>query len=186
MMFSQEELYSSNGEELILHHDIFQSFSIQDFLSLPWQQNTIRVFGKEHLEPRLTCYFGPAYTYSTIQWETKEIPTVLFQLKQEIEILAKAEFNAVLCNYYRDGQDSMGWHSDNEKEMDPSVIASVSIGAERVLKFKSRNAKKTLSFSLPHGSLLLMNNFQENWQHAIGKVKSASPRINFTFRKMHS
>lgn len=186
MMFSQEELYSSNGEELILHHGIFQSFSLQDFLSLPWQQNTIRVFGKEHLEPRLTCYFGPAYTYSTIQWEAKEIPTVLFQLKQKIEILAKAEFNAVLCNYYRDGQDSMGWHSDNEKEMDSAVIASVSIGAERVLKFKSRSDKKTLSFSLPHGSLLLMNNFQENWQHAIGKVKSASPRINFTFRKMRS
>ena len=186
MMFSQEELYNSNGEELILHHNIFQSYSIQDFLSLPWQQNTIRVFGKEHLEPRLTCYFGPAYRYSTIHWEAKEIPMVLFQLKQKIEILAKAEFNSVLCNYYRDGQDSMGWHSDNEKEMDSSVIASVSIGAERVLRFKSRSDKETLSFSLPHGSLLLMNNFQENWQHAIGKVKSAYPRINFTFRKMHS
>jgi alkylated DNA repair dioxygenase AlkB len=184
MMFSQEQLHSSNGEELILHHDIFQSFSIQDFLSLPWQQNTIRVFGKEHLEPRLTCYFGPAYTYSTIQWEAKEIPTALFQLKQKIEILAKAEFNAVLCNYYRDGQDSMGWHSDNEKEMDAAVIASVSIGGEREIKFRARNNEKKLAFNLPHGSLLLMNNFKENWQHAIGKVKISSPRINFTFRKM--
>ena len=138
------------------------------------------------MEPRLTFYYGPAYRYSTIHWEAKEIPMVLFQLKQKIEILAKAEFNSVLCNYYRDGLDSLGWLSDNEKEMDSSVIASVSIGAERVLRFKSRSDKKTLSFSLPHGSLLLMNNFQENWQHAIGKVKSAYPRINFTFRKMHS
>jgi alkylated DNA repair dioxygenase AlkB len=186
MMFSQEELYSSNGEELILHHNVFNSFSIQDFLSLPWQQNTIRVFGKEHLEPRLTCYFGPAYSYSNVHWKANELPPILFQLKQEIEHLAQAEFNAVLCNYYRDGQDSMGWHSDNEKEMDSSCIASVSIGAERVLKFKSRSDKKTLSFSLPHGSLLVMNNFQTNWQHAIGKVKSASPRINFTFRKIYS
>lgn len=186
MMFSQEELYSSNGEALILHHNVFNSFSLQDFLSLPWQQNTIRVFGKEHLEPRLTSYFGPAYSYSNVHWKANELPPILFQLKQEIEILAQGEFNAVLCNYYRDGQDSMGWHSDNEKEMDDSLIASVSIGGERVIKFKSRSDKKTLSFSLPHGSLLLMNNFQENWQHAIGKVKSASPRINFTFRKIKS
>ena len=185
MMFSQEELYSSNGEELILHHGIFQSFSIQDFLSLPWQQNTICVFGKEHLEPRLTCYFGPAYTYSNIHWEAKELPTVLFQLKQQIENLANAEFNAVLCNYYRDGQDSMGWHSDNEREIDSSVIASVSIGGERIIKFRSRKNEMKLAFHLPHGSLLLMNNFQENWKHAIGKVKVASPRINFTFRKIY-
>ena len=114
-----------------------------------------------------------------------EIPPILFQLKQKIEILAKAEFNAVLCNYYRDGQDSMGWHSDNEKEMDAAVIASVSIGGERVIKFRSRIDENKLAFNLPHGSLLLMNNFQEHWQHSIGKVKSASPRINFTFRKMH-
>ncbi len=186
MMFSQEELYSSNGEALVLHHNVFNSFSIQDFLSLPWQQNTIRVFGKEHLEPRLTCYFGPAYSYSNVHWKANEFPPTLFQLKQEIEDLAQAEFNAVLCNYYRDGQDSMGWHSDNEKEMDSTMIASVSIGGERVIKFKSRGDKKTLSFSLPHGSLLLMENFQTNWQHAIGKVKSASPRINFTFRKIYS
>ncbi len=186
MMFSQEELYSSNGEALVLHHNVFNSFSIQDFLSLPWQQNTIRVFGKEHLEPRLTCYFGPAYSYSNVHWKANEFPPILFQLKQEIEELAQAEFNAVLCNYYRDGQDSMGWHSDNEKEMDSSMIASVSIGGERVIKFKSRSDKKTLSFSLPHGSLLLMENFQANWQHAVGKVKSASPRINFTFRKIYS
>jgi alkylated DNA repair dioxygenase AlkB len=185
-MFSQEELYSSNGEALVLHHNVFNSFSIQDFLSLPWQQNTIRVFGKEHLEPRLTCYFGPAYSYSNVHWKANEFPPTLFQLKQEIEDLAQAEFNAVLCNYYRDGQDSMGWHSDNEKEMDSSMIASVSIGGERVIKFKSRSDKKTLSFSLPHGSLLLMENFQANWQHAVGKVKSASPRINFTFRKIYS
>ena len=186
MMFSQEELYSSNGEVLILHHNVFNSFSTQDFLSLPWQQNTIRVFGKEHLEPRLTCYFGPAYTYSNVHWKANELPPILFQLKQKIEILAQADFNAVLCNYYRDGQDSMGWHSDNEKEMDASIIASVSIGGERVIKFKSKSDKKTLSFSLPHGSLLLMENFQTNWQHAIGKVKFASPRINFTFRKIYS
>jgi len=185
MMFSQEQLYSSNGEELILHHNVFHSFSIQDFLSLPWQQNTIRVFGKEHLEPRLTCYFGPAYTYSNVHWKANELPPILFQLKQKIEHLAQAEFNAVLCNYYRDGQDSMGWHSDNEKEMDAAVIASVSIGGERVIKFRSRKDEKKLAFNLPHGSLLLMNNFQDNWQHSIGKVKSASPRINFTFRKMH-
>ena len=132
-MFSQEQLYSSNGEELILHHNVFHSFSIQDFLSLPWQQNTIRVFGKEHLEPRLTCYFGPAYTYSNVHWKANELPPILFQLKKEIEHLAQAEFNAVLCNYYRDGQDSMGWHIDNEKEMDSSVIASVGIqSASRV------------------------------------------------------
>ena len=185
MMFSQEQLYSSNGEELILHHEIFQSFSIQDFLSLPWQQNTIRVFGKEHLEPRLTSYFGPAYTYSNVQWKAMEVPPILFQLKQKIEIITEVEFNAVLCNYYRDGQDSMGWHSDNEKEMDAAVVASVSIGGERVIKFRSRKDEKKLAFNLPHGSLLLMNNFQDNWQHSVGKVKSASPRINFTFRKMH-
>ena len=121
------------------------------------------------------------------KWKSeKDVVDSIQNVKQEIEDLAQAEFNAVLCNYYRDGQDSMGWHSDNEKEMDSTMIASVSIGGERVIKFKSRSDKKRLSFSLPHGSLLLMENFQTNWQHAIGKVKSASPRINFTFRKINS
>ena len=114
-----------------------------------------------------------------------EIPLILFQLKKQIEHLAQAEFNAVLCNYYWNGQDSMGWHSDNEKEMDAAVVASVSIGGERVIKFRSRKDETKLAFNLPHGSLLLMNNFQDNWQHSIGKVKSASPRINFTFRKIN-
>jgi alkylated DNA repair dioxygenase AlkB len=177
----------SNGSQQLIYYPHFFERSHFGALQnqLPWQQNEIRVFGKLHNEPRLTCWFGPAYKYSSIQWPEAAFPELINEIKLQLQTVTDFSFNAVLANFYRNGDDSMGWHSDNEKEMDSSCIASVSIGAERVLKFKSRSDKKTLFFSLPHGSLLVMNNFQANWQHAIGKVKSASPRINFTFRKIY-
>jgi alkylated DNA repair dioxygenase AlkB len=113
------------------------------------------------------------------------MPFFLQEIKNQIEEVAGFSFNAVLLNYYRDERDSMGWHSDDEPEMNQTMIASLSLGAERVFKFRHKASKQKLQVKLTSGSLLLMKNFQENWQHAIDKsTKPIGGRINLTFRQI--
>ncbi|MEO0405037.1 MAG: alpha-ketoglutarate-dependent dioxygenase AlkB, partial [Bacteroidota bacterium] len=147
--------------------------------------NSIKVFGKEYQEPRLTEYYGPPYQYSSIAWPEQEIPNWLSPLKLQLCELSQFSFNSVLLNYYRDGQDSMGWHRDNEKEMDSSVIASLSFGAERIFKIRHRDSKKTINIPLKNGDVLIMRDLQEDHEHSIPKTKKVlDPRINLTFRRM--
>lgn len=159
---------------------------------LMWQQPSIRVFGKEHLIPRLQVYMGDvdaAYRYSgqlfvPVNWD----PT-LFALKTRLERLCNAEFNAVLINYYRNGSDHMGWHSDDEAELGNAPrIASISLGAVRNFKIRHKLSKQTFSIPLAHGSCLLMEQgSQLSYQHALPKqAKVQQGRINLTFRKIHS
>lgn len=179
-------IFSKNHEELYLLYFSTGENLLSDLLtSIEWQHNKIRVFGKEYLEPRLTAWYGPPYKYSNIQWPEKSIPECLLGLKTMVEEFAEAQFNSVLLNYYRDGKDSMGWHSDNEPEMDQSIIASVSLGATRTIRFRNKTTDETMNIELKNGSVLLMKNFQENWQHAIPKrEKVMEPRLNLTFRKI--
>lgn len=180
------KIFSDGKESLELYYlsstnQLFESIVEQ----VEWKQNSIRVFGKEYLEPRLTEWFGPPYKYSSIQWPEKELPECLLGLREEIEKMAGVSFNSVLLNYYRNGQDSMGWHSDDEPEMDGTIIASVSFGAPRTIRFRHKQTKKTFNVELLHGSVLLMHNFQENWQHAIPKrTQLNASRLNLTFRKI--
>jgi len=151
---------------------------------IPWQQNRITVYGKTYDEPRLTAWFGPAYRYSSIDWPAAQIPVELQALNDHLtRLLGCRVFDAVLCNLYRDGQDAMGWHRDNEPEIDPTVIASVSFGVSRDFKVRHRATKEGWAVSLGHGDLLAMEHLQNDFDHALPRrARVDSPRLNLTFR----
>jgi alkylated DNA repair dioxygenase AlkB len=155
-----------------------------------WQQESIKMFGKQLPMPRLTAWYGDkGYTYSGLHNKPQPWLPVLLELKEKVEQASSQKYNSVLLNLYRTGQDSMGWHSDNEPELgqEPS-IASLSFGGERKFSFKHRTRKdlKPQSISLAHGSLLLMQGpTQHYWLHQVSKTtRTVEPRINLTFRKV--
>ena len=131
---------------------------------------------------------GASYRYSGVDHQPLPWTDTLLDLKTDLRNRFKVDFNSVLLNLYRDGNDSMGWHSDDEAELGRQpVIASLSLGQERKLRFRMRNnTRNTIDVSLPHGSLLLMyGNCQHDWQHQLPKTaKTIGPRINLTFRKV--
>ncbi|MBY7827531.1 alpha-ketoglutarate-dependent dioxygenase AlkB [Vibrio fluvialis] len=156
---------------------------------LDWQQEAITLFGKSVLQPRLQAWYGDkAYTYSGLTMLPKTWTPMLADLKQRCELLAGQTFNSVLANLYRDGQDSMGWHQDNEPELGQQpVIASLSLGETRRFVLRHLHSKEKFELPLSHGSLLIMaGNTQHLWQHCVPKtVRALEPRINLTFRLIH-
>jgi len=155
---------------------------------IAWQQEHIRLYGKSHRVPRLTAWYGDAgccYTYSGIRrYPTPWIP-VLLAIRNRIERIAGIHFNSVLLNLYREGRDSMGWHSDAERELGENpVIASVSFGGPRRFLLRHKGGAHKAAIILTHGSLLLMGGTtQHYWQHRVPKTRKAvPPRINLTFR----
>jgi len=188
-------LLPHSGQALFFHGFFPTAQSDQYFNSLQqeinWKQEPIRIFGKEIMQPRLTASFadeGISYGYSGIVLQSSLWTNTLLEIKKRVEEMADEKFNTALLNYYRNGQDSMGWHRDNEKELGINpVIASVSFGSERIFQFREYNGStKPLSFVLGHGDLLIMRGqSQHHWQHRIPKSASAKePRINITFRKI--
>ena len=158
---------------------------------VPWQQAEIRLFGKSVMTPRLSCWMGDAsavYRYSNTTFLPEPWLNSILALKNQLETAVGCTFNSVLLNYYRNGQDAMGWHSDDEPELGTRpVIASLSLGAERrfLLREKTKNAR-SMALQLAHGSLLLMQgDSQIKFQHALPRTaKSIGARINLTFRKI--
>ncbi|HEX5755911.1 MAG TPA: alpha-ketoglutarate-dependent dioxygenase AlkB [Arenimonas sp.] len=158
---------------------------------IPWEMHRIRLFGREVASPRLSCWIGDAdavYTYSRTRFEPRPWLEALLPLRHRISAVAGETFNAVLANLYRDGRDSMGWHSDDEPELgrDP-VIASVSLGAPRRFVFRHRHHHaQRVEIELAHGSLLLMRGAtQRHWQHALPRsARVNAPRLNLTFRRI--
>lgn len=154
----------------------------------PWQQDDITVFGKTHPQPRLTCLYGnegKPYGYSNIVMQPHQWTPTIMYIKEEVEKVINANFTTVLANLYRDGQDSNGWHADNEKELGRNpIIASVSFGAERSFQLKHNTLDTKQNILLQHGSLLIMKgSTQHFWKHQIPKTKKEiGPRINLTFR----
>lgn len=155
----------------------------------PWQQDEITLFGKTHLQPRLTAFYGTdnlSYSYSNIKMKAHSWTSHLLTLKNEVEKRAEAIFNCALLNYYRDGKDSMGWHADDEKELGINpIIASVTLGGERFFHLKHNKSPEHQSkIKLQDGSLLLMKgSTQHFYKHQIPKTtKAVQPRINLTFR----
>jgi len=157
--------------------------------SILWQQDDISIFGKPYKQPRLTALYADnklPYTYSNITMHPHVFTKELLAIKSKVESVINANFTTCLLNLYRNGQDSNGWHADNEKElgMNP-VIASVSFGAERLFKLKHREFKDLKKdLVLQNGSLLLMKGeTQQKWLHQIPKTKrKVGERINLTFR----
>ncbi|WP_371196228.1 alpha-ketoglutarate-dependent dioxygenase AlkB [Glaciecola sp. SC05] len=165
-------------------HKLLHHFKAQ----LAWSQPEITLFGKRMKVPRLQAWYGDAdagYSYSGLMMEPLPWEDKLFKLKEYCEQSCQTRFNSVLVNLYRDGQDSMGMHADNEPELgvDP-VIASVSLGATRNFDFKHKQSSEKRRIALSNGSLLIMRgSTQQYWQHGISKTKKVdSERINFTFR----
>lgn len=159
--------------------------------TIEWEQREIVIFGKPVMQPRLVAWYGDtgiSYGYSGIKLEAREWTKELYEVKSKIYEEYVINFNSVLLNYYRNGNDSMGWHSDDEKELGQRpIIASLSLGETRKFSIRKRNHyKEQEHLMLEHGSLLLMrDNFQHEWQHALPKSKKIQgPRINLTFRKI--
>ena len=157
--------------------------------TINWKQDTITVFGKAHLQPRLTAFYANnsnTYKYSNIVMQPNVFNTDLLNIKKAIENELKINFTSCLANLYRNGKDSNGWHADDEKELGENpIIASISFGAERMFHFKHRfNKDLKMKLKLEHGSLLLMKDeTQKYWLHQIPKTKKdIGNRINLTFR----
>lgn len=158
---------------------------------IPWRQEYVKIFGKTVAQPRLTAAFaddGIEYSYSGLTPVTHAWSPGLLKLKSRVEAISQVLFNTALLNLYRNGNDSMGWHRDNEKELGfQPVIASVSLGAERRFLLRDHQTRKCrVEIILPHGSLLLMSgDSQVEWEHSLPKVKGkCGERINVTFRKI--
>lgn len=156
---------------------------------IPWQQDTITVYGKNHLQPRLTALFGnegKPYGYSNIVMHPHPWNPMLIFIKEEVEKICQEYFTTVLLNYYRNGQDSNGWHADNEKELGRNpIIASLSLGEPRNFQLKHNSIETAKqNIVLEHGSLLVMKGTtQHYWKHQIPKTKKEiGSRINLTFR----
>ena len=157
----------------------------------PWRNDPITVFGKTYPQPRMTSLHGhtiDSYSYSGIIMQPNPMSKPLLDIEKKLKKFTGETFTTVLLNLYRDGNDSNGWHADDEKELgkDP-VIASVSLGASRFFKLKhNTKTSQKLKIELSHGSLLLMaGTTQHFWKHQIAKTaKVVAPRINLTFRKL--
>lgn len=155
----------------------------------PWQQPELFIHGRYHRTPRLTAWYGEPgarYRYSGKLHEPLPWTPLLAEIRQRVEHQVGQPLNAVLLNYYRDGQDSMGWHSDAEPELGRNpLIASLSLGGCR--RFDLRRVGGTRiehSLTLAHASLLVMRGpTQHHWQHQVAKTRQAcAPRLNLTFR----
>jgi alkylated DNA repair dioxygenase AlkB len=181
--------------ELLEYHPGFIDEAMGDKLlakfiaETPWQQRLQKMYDKEVLTPRLTAWYGDpeAFDYSALgksvlmKWTNE-----LLYIKNAIEPLAGIKVNSVLLNYYRDGNDSVAWHSDKENVLGKNpIIASVSFGQVRSFDIRNKaNHAEKYSVRLQHGSFLLMKaGLQEHWEHRIAKsTKPMRARVNLTFR----
>lgn len=180
-----EIIYYSNFFETEISNEYFSKLRQET----NWQQDEIVVFGKKHLQPRLTALYGndgKPYSYSNIVMQPIPWTYLLMFIKNEIENVCNENFTTALLNLYRNGIDSNGWHADNEQELGRNpVIASVSFGAERKFQLQHNTIKDAkLNFNLEHGSLLIMKGTTQHfWKHQVPKTtKKVSERINITYR----
>ena len=162
--------------------------------NIPWRQDTINMYGKQTPLPRLSSWHGDndrPYTYSGITLQPLPWNTGLDYLRDQLLQLSGRRFNSVLLNLYRDGQDHISWHTDNEPELGKNpVIASVNFGESRRFLLrrheKERQPLEKIELLLTHGSVLIMQGeTQHHWQHSVPKqAKVNQPRINLTFRQI--
>jgi alkylated DNA repair dioxygenase AlkB len=159
---------------------------------IEWTNEKLIMFGKEIITKRKVAFYGDSlmsYTYSNKTKQALAWTPLLLEIKNLTTSYTGSHYNACLLNLYHDGEEGMGWHSDDEKEIIPnSSIASLSFGAERKFAIKHKTTKETHSILLENGSLFeMLGSFQKHWLHSMPKSKKIiAPRINLTFRQMHS
>jgi alkylated DNA repair dioxygenase AlkB len=157
---------------------------------IPWRKDVIKMFGRTIQIPRLQNWFsesGQRYTYSRLSLPGLGYLEWMANLSMDVKKTTQNDFNGILVNYYRDGSDSMDWHADDESSLGVEpVIASVSLGAERIFQLRHKITRDRVNIPLTHGSLFLMcPGIQDYWQHRIAKTKNLiKPRISLTFRKL--
>jgi alkylated DNA repair dioxygenase AlkB len=194
-IFGEAEKISVLPSELLGYYpgffDTGQSMDLMKLFinTVPWQQRIVTMYGKQIITPRLTAWYGNAgkdYSFPGTKFDPLPWTSELLAIKEKVETVAGIAFNSVLLNYYRDGNDSVAWHSDDEYELGVKpVIASVSFGQRRRFDVRHKiDHQKKYSVNLENGSLLLMKgDLQHSWEHRIAKsTKPLKERVNLTFR----
>ncbi len=196
-LFSTAPIYSQN----ILPKDgtvnyfgkLFPLSQANQFLNsllqnIEWKNDEAFIMGKHIITKRKVAWYAVSafeYTYSNITKKALPFTKELFELKSIVEEKCGETFNSCLLNLYHTGEEGMAWHSDGEKDLKKhGAIGSLSFGAERKFSFKHKQTRETVSIFLEHGSLLVMKDAtQTNWLHRLPPTKkTASPRVNLTFR----
>ncbi len=160
--------------------------------AIDWREESLVMFGRTITVPRLCAWYGDqsvVYRYSNVSHVAAEWPPAVAELRDELSRRLGWRSNFVLANLYRDGRDSIGWHSDDERDLGSRpCIASLSFGASRRFRLRSRDGARCTALLLEHGSLLLMwGTSQRLWQHALPKVRGeVGARVNLTFRAVRS
>lgn len=155
---------------------------------IKWKQESMNMYGKQIPFPRLTSWYGDSdkpYSFSGITLQPHSWSKELLEIKKDIEPKSGVQFNSVLLNRYRNGNDSISWHTDAEKELGENpIIASVNFGAERKFQLKHIETNEKIEIILKHGSLLIMmGELQHYWKHQVPKTKKVqAERVNLTFR----
>lgn len=164
--------------------------SAVDFDNIRWKRDVIDMYGKKVPLPRITSWYGDegkSYAYSGIRSQPNPWNRGLSYIREQVEQVAGVRFNSVLLNWYRDGDDYLNWHSDDEKELGRNpTIASVNFGATRDFLIRDKEKSTRISIPLAHGTLLIMSGeMQHHWQHAVPKRKAVNrSRFNLTFRNI--
>lgn len=202
-MFGDTNLDSPKNNHYIIKNGEY--IYIPDFFSKPegndlfiklrektlWKQESMNMYGKQLSFPRLTAWYGDndkSYRFSGITLQPNPWTDDLLYIKNKVEAQSGKVFNSVLLNQYRDGSDSISWHTDAEPELGKNpVIASVTFGATRKFQLRHIQTKERIDIELVHGSLLIMQGeLQHFWQHQIPKTTTVkNGRINLTFRTIH-
>jgi len=187
------ELLSGDGSALLVPEFLSEERADAAFAELlstnSWEQQNLLMYGKIVEEPRLSTWHseGQSYTYSGRTRHPQPWTPLLRNIREHCEEQTGHTFNGVLVNYYRDGNDHLGWHSDDEliNGSEP-LIASISLGAERRFDMRHRVTGEVVSTPLGHGSLLVMSGLsQKCWEHRIPKIPHlGDPRVNLTFRRL--
>lgn len=156
----------------------------------PWPDNRYIVAGRQFVLPRLQTWHadpGIVYSYSNNLLQTRPWTTLLTDIRRQVENHLHTPFNSVLVNWYRNGNDSVGWHADNEAELGPQpLIASLTLGATRPFAFRRKHGTEQKQILLKSGTLLIMQpDFQHHWLHSVPTVADVTAgRINLTFRQV--
>ena len=190
---AKEGLTVIENGEYVFYPNFFTKSESDAFLknlhnNIVWKQESMNMYGKKIDFPRLTAWYGnndKPYSFSGITLQPHPWTSEILTIKNKIEPIPKTEFNSVLLNLYRDGNDSISWHTDEEKELGINpTIASVNFGATRKFQLRHIKTKEKLEIELTHGSLLIMQGeLQHFWQHQVPKTsKVVGERINLTFR----
>jgi len=188
------EVLSMPDAKVVVHRNFFNSQKSDEIFQvllneIHWRQDRMKLYGKEIDLPRKTAWYGDnnkSYTFSGIHLDPEPWTPTLLYVKNCIEEVAEVQFNSVLLNLYRHGNDGISWHTDEEPELGRNpVIGSVSFGGARRFMFRHRQDHELKAeVELTHGSFLLMaGETQHFWQHKIPKTsRQVEPRINLTFR----